>query len=128
MWKHGEVFITAIDTIPGDEIRRPGYVLVEGEATGHSHRLDRAGAAERLERGEALYLRVLAESASVFHRENRPISLPRGLYCVRKQGVYSREDRGADPNSEAGTSEKRPSMRREPRRLRSMVAVSIGSS
>jgi hypothetical protein len=124
MWKHGEVFITAIDTIPGDAIRRPGYVLVEGEATGHSHRIDRAGAAERLERGEALYLRVLAESASVFHRENRPISLPRGLYCVRKQGAYSR---GGVPSVDEGNRDKRPMMKRVPGRLRSAVAVSIGS-
>jgi hypothetical protein len=84
MWRHGDVFIIAIDAIPGGELRRPGWVLVEGEATGHSHRLDRSGAAERLDRGETLYLRVLPERATVLDHRDRPITLPRGLYQVWK--------------------------------------------
>ena len=75
MWRHGDVFIDAIDAIPGDAIRRPGWVLDEGEATGHSHRMDRSETADRLERGGTLYLRVLAEAATVIDRQHRPITL-----------------------------------------------------
>src|SRR5262245_54829656 len=89
MWRHGDVFIAAVDEIPDGAIRRPGYVLAEGEATGHSHRIDRPGAAELLERGGMLYLRVLAAEASVIHQEHRLITLPRGLYRVWQQREYS---------------------------------------
>jgi hypothetical protein len=81
--------IAAVDSIPGDALRRPGCVLAEGEATGHTHRIDRPGAAELLERGGTLYLRVLADSAAVVHQEHRPIVLPRGLYRVWQQREYS---------------------------------------
>jgi hypothetical protein len=85
MWRYGDVLIAAVETIPGDALRRPGCVLAEGEATGHSHRIDRAGTVELLDRGGTLYLRVLAETATVIHQERRPITLPRGFYRVWQQ-------------------------------------------
>ncbi len=89
MWRHGDVFIAAVDAIPGDAVHRPGGVLAEGEATGHSHRIERPGTAELLERGGTLYLRVVAETATVIHQEHRPITLPQGHYRVWQQREYS---------------------------------------
>jgi hypothetical protein len=124
MWRHGDVFIAAIDVIPGDMVRRPGWVLVEGEATGHSHRLDRSGAAERLDRGETLYLRVLADRATVIDHRHRPITLPRGLYQVWKPRVDSP---GAVRNDAQGDAE-RFQTRRLTRRIRGpYLAVVAGS-
>jgi hypothetical protein len=97
------MFITAIEAIPGGEIRRPGWVLLEGEATGHSHRLDRSGAAERLDRGETLYLRVLPDRATVLDQRQRPITLPRGLYQVWKPRVCPPEVSPNDAQGDAGT-------------------------
>ncbi len=126
-WKHGDIFIATIDAIPGDVIRRPAWVLVEGEATGHSHRLDRSGAAERLERGETLYLRVLAEQATVIDQQHRPITLPRGLYQVWQQRGSLPGAPRRDAKGDAEISRKRRLTRRMREPLYSAVAVSIGS-
>jgi hypothetical protein len=126
MWMHGDMRIAAIDAIPGDMIRRPGWVLVDGEATGHSHRLDRSGAADRLERGETLYLRVLAEAATVIDRQHRSITLPRGLYRVWMQRAYSPEVICRDGKGTAGYSKKQRSRRRMGEPLFSAVAGSTG--
>jgi hypothetical protein len=108
MWRHGDMFIAAIDAIPGDEVKRPGWILVDGEATGRSHRLDRSGAAERLDRGERLYLRVLAERATVLDHRDRPITLPRGLYQVWKPRMCPP---GTTPNDKRGGAENSPTRR-----------------
>jgi hypothetical protein len=126
MWRQGEVFIAAIDTIPGDGIRRPGWVLAEGEATGHSHQLERSGATERLERGETLYLRVLAESATVIDQQHRSITLPRGLYRVWKPRAYSYEVVRRDAKRDSENASRRRQTKRTGERLLSAVAVSIG--
>jgi hypothetical protein len=89
MWRHGDVFIAAVATIPDGAARRPGTVLAEGEATGHSHRIERPETVELYEGGGMLYLRVVAESATVIHQEHRPITLPRGTYRVWQQREYS---------------------------------------
>jgi hypothetical protein len=89
MWRHGDVFIAAVDAVPGGAVRRTGWVLAEGEATGHSHRIDRPETVELYERGGMMYLRVVAESATVIHQEHRPITLPRDTYRFWQQREYS---------------------------------------
>jgi hypothetical protein len=89
MWRHGDVFIAAVEKIPDEAVRRAGTLLAEGEATGHSHRIERPETVELYERGGLLYLRVVAESARVIHQEHRPIELPRGTYRVWQQREYS---------------------------------------
>ncbi len=126
-WKHGDIFIATIDAIPGDVIRRPAWVLVEGEATGHSHRLDQSGVADRLERGETLYLRVLADRATVIDHQHRPITLPHGLYQVWQQGEPSPGVPRNGAKGDAEISRKRRLTRRMREPLLSAVAVSIGS-
>jgi hypothetical protein len=64
-------------------------VLVEGEATGHSHRVEDLATAEVFQDGETLYLSVRAESARIVHQEHGPITLQRGNYRVWKQREYA---------------------------------------
>jgi hypothetical protein len=47
--------------------------------------------AEVLEAGEDLFLRVLADAATVIHQEHGPIMLPRGTYRIWGQREYSPE-------------------------------------
>ena len=121
MWRHGDVFIAAIDAIPGDGVQRPGWVLLEGEGTGHNHRLDRSGVVDRLDQGERLYVRVLAERATVIDHRHRPITLPRGLYQVWKPRVYSSE---AGRNDVQGDAE-RFKTRRLTRRMRGPLLSAV---
>ena len=51
MWRHGDVFIAAVEAIPDGAVRRTGWVLAEGEATGHSHRIERPETVELLRAG-----------------------------------------------------------------------------
>lgn len=89
MWRHGDVFIASVDTIPVDGVKKSHCILAEGEATGHSHRIAESGAAELLAHAGMLYLRVLADHATVIHQEHRPITLPRGDYRVWQQREYT---------------------------------------
>jgi hypothetical protein len=91
MWRHGDVFIAAVDSIPARAIARPNGVLAYGEATGHSHRIEKPGSSELWELGDQLYLRVTADFARVVHQEHKPITLPRGIYRVWQQREYSPE-------------------------------------
>ena len=91
MWRHGDVFIAPVDSIPAGAVERPQTVLAEGEATGHSHRVAEPGAAVLLEKDGKLYLRVTADEATVVHQEHHAITLPRGEYRVWQQREYSPE-------------------------------------
>jgi hypothetical protein len=92
MYRHGDVIVIPVDSIPADAVRRPSVILARGEATGHSHRIQDPHAAELFdtggESGEG-FLRVSAESALLVHDEHAPISLPRGLYRFWMQREYS---------------------------------------
>ena len=91
MWRQGDVFIAPIPNIPKSAKLRPGGVLVEGEATGHSHRVANGRTAEVLQDGDQLFLRVLADTATIIHQEHGPIALSRGTYRVWGQREYSPE-------------------------------------
>lgn len=92
MWRHGDVLIARVDSIPPEAARKHHCVLAEGELTGHSHRIAEVGSVELFEHAGNLYLRVLAELATVVHEEHRPIALPRGEYRVWQQREYTPQE------------------------------------
>jgi hypothetical protein len=89
MWRHGDVLIAAINQVPGDAKKMPGNVLVRGEITGHSHRIEDPETAEIWARGMLLFLRVVAPTATIVHEEHNPITLERGVYKVWQQREYT---------------------------------------
>jgi len=89
LYRHGDVLVTQVESIPPDAVKRPHLVLAEGEMTGHSHRIAEAGSAELLEFSQTVYLRVLADTATLVHQEHGPITLPRGEYRIWRQREYS---------------------------------------
>src|ERR671929_1433103 len=89
MWRHGDVLIRAVDSIPANAERRATGVLVRGEMTGHSHRIEVPDTAEVWECNGVLFVRVIAGTARVVHEEHKPITLPRGLYRVWQQREYA---------------------------------------
>ena len=91
MWRQGDVFIAPVPSIPRGAKPRAGGVLVEGELTGHSHRVADLRTAEVLEANATLFLRVLADTTTIIHQEHGPITLPRGTYRVWGQREYSPE-------------------------------------
>ncbi|MCU0495769.1 MAG: hypothetical protein MUF87_00295 [Anaerolineae bacterium] len=92
MWRQGDVLIAQAQLIPTDAKPLPVPILARGEITGHSHRIAEPNAAQCWELNGQLYLKVIAESATVIHDEHQPITLPQGIYRVWLQREYSPEE------------------------------------
>ncbi|MEW6733108.1 MAG: hypothetical protein AB1489_17410 [Acidobacteriota bacterium] len=88
LWRHGDVLIASIEKIPEGAIRRPTNVLVRGEMTGHSHRIEQAETAVTFEHNGQLFLKVTASEAKLIHEEHKTITLPYGVYRVWQQREY----------------------------------------
>lgn len=97
MYRQGDVLFRKIAQLPAGNLkhRKSGHVL-EGEATGHIHRIADADldVAKVLEAGEGqLYLSVSAEGGiSIVHEDHKTIALPPGDYEVVRQREYSPEE------------------------------------
>lgn len=91
LYRHGDVLIRQIASLPAGVQRRSGATLAHGEATGHRHQMQPAQAVQLWERNGELFLEVIGASASLVHEEHRTIELSRGLYRVWKQREYRPE-------------------------------------
>jgi hypothetical protein len=89
LYRHGDVLVAAIHTLPADAEPIAGLVLARGEATGHAHRIaEEDGRAILLRAGAELFLEVRDQAATLVHDEHGPIALDPGLYRVWKQREY----------------------------------------
>lgn len=93
MYRQGDVLFRKITKLPKGEAKKrsTGHIL-EGEATGHVHRIADLEAAEVLEIGDGLYLSVGDAGVSIVHEEHKTIELPLGDYEVVRQREYSPEE------------------------------------
>lgn len=95
-WRHGDIMIAEIDSLPSEVRERPGNtVLAWGEVTGHSHRIEDPGTARFYTAGRAGgadengYFAVTASCARLVHEEHGTITLPRGAYRFWHQREYT---------------------------------------
>ncbi|MBE9049905.1 hypothetical protein IQ243_05695 [Nostocales cyanobacterium LEGE 11386] len=88
LYRHGDVLIRRIATLPVGAQKRVGTTLAHGEVTGHSHRIQQSQAAQLWAQGNDLFLEIKEPSATLIHEEHRAIELPQGLYRVWKQREY----------------------------------------
>ena len=95
MWRQGDVFVERLPAIPETARERPipHGVLVHGEVTGHSHRIEDLGTAALFAGGlpGEVFLEVTAPQARIVHEEHGPIALERGVYRVWRQREYHPE-------------------------------------
>ena len=93
MFRQGDVLFKEIAKVPNGGKRRASGHILEGEATGHIHRVAESDldSADVLEVGESqLYLSVSAEGGiSIVHQEHHAITLPKGDYEVVRQREYT---------------------------------------
>lgn len=92
-YRQGDLLFREVKLIPkGDwKKRKTGHIL-EGEATGHIHRIDDLKAAEVLECGDSLCLSVTADGGvAIVHEDHGTLTLPVGNYEVVRQREYSPE-------------------------------------
>lgn len=96
MWRHGDVLIAQIDSIPASATATKSSILARGEITGHSHRVETAAnAIIYTDLGNVtyvgeLYLQVISP-VRIVHEEHHPITLQPGTYRVWKQREYTPE-------------------------------------
>jgi hypothetical protein len=88
LYRHGDVLISQVATLPNGAQKRDGVTLAYGEITGHSHRIRQTNAAQLWAQGNEMFLEVTAPSATLIHEEHQAIELPRGIYRVWKQREY----------------------------------------
>jgi len=85
MKQQGDVILTRIDRVPIGDTQvikdKRGFVLAEGEATGHYHGIAPDTDAELVRIGERLLL-TLNEPAELKHQEHKPITLEPGIWEV----------------------------------------------
>lgn len=91
MWyQQGDVKITKIDAIPEHckNVKRQekGFILAEGEATGHHHAVIEDDV-QLFEKSGVIYLSVEKEG-TVVHEEHGTVKLPRGKYQIGKIMEY----------------------------------------
>lgn len=93
LYRQGDVLIRRIDGLPKQKaVKRASGTILEGEATGHVHRIAELTQAEVLEIQDGVYLRVGEKGVRIIHEEHAPITLPPGEYEVIRQREYSPEE------------------------------------
>jgi hypothetical protein len=95
MIRQGDVlFIPTTDAIPEyltERGKNEKGIVMEGEATGHHHRIANLEAAEVFRSGWAggeSFVRVSDQGVSIVHEEHAPVQLPAGNYRVKIAREY----------------------------------------
>jgi hypothetical protein len=90
-YRHGDVLIEQVSSLPRIREKLPHTILAHGEVTGHSHRIKEPGA-ELFQTPEGFFLHVVAKPVSVVHEEHQTITLAPGYYRIWRQREYSPEE------------------------------------
>jgi hypothetical protein len=88
--QQGDVLIESCESMPGGKIVEPterGFVLAEGEATGHFHAIADVEGMECEEKDGMFFIKLDREK-TVTHEEHNPVTVPPGIYRVRKVREY----------------------------------------
>lgn len=92
-YRQGDVLFEKIPSLPpGKKIVRNNGHIVEGEATGHVHRVAILNDAEVIEIENGVFLRAGTNGVSIVHEDHRTLVLPSGNYKITRQREYSPEE------------------------------------
>jgi hypothetical protein len=81
MKRQGDLVIKKVDTLPSGLLQVKSGVILEGESTGHAHRL--VGGQVFKDSQNLMYLNILRD-AKIVHEEHKPITLSKGTYMVMR--------------------------------------------
>jgi len=87
-YRHGDVIVKRIDALPKEAEPLKTKVVMEGEQTGHAHRLE--GAGELFRWNEKLYLKV-TKRAALTHEEHARGELDEGFYEIAQQNAWKED-------------------------------------
>lgn len=86
--RQGDILLVRVNVLPKNLKKRNSNIILEGEATGHAHRLYNGNVYED---GEQLYLQTIP-TGYIDHEEHDKIELPAGSWKVIRQREYSEKD------------------------------------
>lgn len=90
-YQQGDVIIEPADAMPADakkvQARPRGFVLADGEVTGHAHVIDKVADIEFVEKDGMFYIRN-EKPVTVRHEEHKPVTIPAGIWRVRGVQEY----------------------------------------
>ncbi len=89
IFRHGDILLTPVDSIPDDVILRDNLIIARGELTGHAHRITTSDRAELFDHGTEMFLQISGGPASLVHEEHATITLQPGAYRIWRQREYN---------------------------------------
>lgn len=87
--RQGDLFIVKAEEIPKTAKKVLDNVVLEGEATGHHHRLE-GGDVFKTKEGSIYF--TVKKKATLVHEEHSPIEFKAGKYAVLRQREYTGAD------------------------------------
>ena len=91
--QQGDVILEKVNDVEGVKIKHNG-VLMEGEVTGHAHRIVDIAGVEFYNKDGLLYLKT-NKPIDVVHEEHGTITVDPGIYKIRKVREYDHFDEEA---------------------------------
>jgi hypothetical protein len=97
IYRHGDLILERIDSIPEGLTQKDNNILLEGEATGHCHTITKAKIflpSEPPALSNDLLLAYLQteEGALLTHQEHKTIEIPAGLYRATAQREFDPQE------------------------------------
>lgn len=90
-YQQGDCILVSVSSIPTDSKKinpsARGFILAEGEHTGHAHVIEATPDVEMYEKDGTLYLKVVTKS-TVTHEEHGPQVVAPGTYEIRRVVEY----------------------------------------
>lgn len=90
--QQGDVLITKIDAMPSAAKKMPpkarGYVIAEGEATGHAHTIATDAIEDISIDEQGVIYAQIAKQVDLVHEEHGPVSLDPGIYRFDRVQEY----------------------------------------
>lgn len=91
MFRQGDLLFVRVDKIPSKARKRATKVILEGEATGHKHRISHGADIYDIMGWprEETFLSVEDDIAEIVHEEHGTITLDKGVWQVIRQREYN---------------------------------------
>ena len=87
MYRHGDILIQEIESIPADAVEQSHSIIAEGKVTGHAHRLH-SGVILEDDKGN-MFVKVPEGKIGVLtHEEHNRVELPASYYIAIRQREY----------------------------------------
>jgi hypothetical protein len=86
MYRQGDILLRKVDSLPKKAKKKDSNVILEGEATGHAHRIQN-GLIFEIGWPTEMYIKA-QKGATITHDEHETIDIEPGIYQVVRQREY----------------------------------------